>query len=155
MTVAALYVETDGLARRLAKRLNLNSATGCLLWTGSRNAKGYGTISVATGKPGFTHRVAWELKNGPIADGLCVLHKCDTPACCNVDHLFLGTRADNNADMLAKGRARQRAAQAAQTHCKRGHPFTEENTRIRSGKRICRTCAREWTRAARRGRPQL
>ncbi len=39
---------------------------------------------------------------------MCVLHRCDRPACCNPDHLFLGTKADNNADMIAKGRDRQR-----------------------------------------------
>src|SRR5690606_31917794 len=106
MPIAALYVETDGLAGRLSAKLARNDVTGCLLWAGSRNAKGYGTISVATSKPGYTHRVAWELAHGPSPEGLCVLQRCDAPACCNVDHLFLGTKADNNADMRAKGRSR-------------------------------------------------
>jgi hypothetical protein len=35
---------------------------------------------------------------------MSVLHKCDEPACCRPDHLFLGTIADNNWDMTAKGR---------------------------------------------------
>jgi hypothetical protein len=147
--IAALYVETNGLAARLAKRLRKNDETGCLIWTGYRNAKGYGSIAITPGNPGFTHRVAWEVENGKIPSGLCVLHRCDTPACCNVNHLFLGTKADNNAYWRPTGRPRQGVTQARQTHCKHGHPFSEDNTRVYAGKRVCRTCARDWMRAKR------
>jgi hypothetical protein len=55
------------------------------------------------------HRIAWELVHGPIPAGLYILHHCDNPACCNAfdtaHHLFLGTKTDNNRDMVAKGRA--------------------------------------------------
>jgi hypothetical protein len=54
----------------------------------------------------MAHRLAWMLVHGDIPDGLMVLHRCDNPPCCNVDHLFLGTRADNMHDMSVKGRAR-------------------------------------------------
>lgn len=145
--IAALYVERGKrkpVADRLAQRLVKDDTTGCLLWRGSLNEKGYGQIAVEPGKPGLTHRVAWEIYRGPIPNGLCVLHRCDIPACCNPEHLFLGTKADNNADMIAKGRARQGVRQSQKTHCVHGHPLSGENLRIHDGRRFCRTCARLW-----------
>lgn len=68
--------------------------------------KGYGVIGEGDKKVHLTHRLSWVYHNGEIPDGLCVLHHCDNPRCVNPKHLFLGTRADNNKDMLNKGRAR-------------------------------------------------
>ena len=75
----------------------------CWEWTACRNSFGYGSCRVS-GKTVASHRIAWMLQNGEIADGLCVLHRCDNPPCCNPGHLFLGSRADNNHDCFAKGR---------------------------------------------------
>jgi hypothetical protein len=57
------------------------------------------------GRLQYVHRTAWEEANGPIPDGMKVLHKCDNPPCRNIDHLFLGTLGDNNRDRAAKGRS--------------------------------------------------
>lgn len=78
--------------------------TGCWLWTAAVDGKGYGAFRM--GKMEQAHRASWLLHCGPIPEGMCVCHKCDTPTCVNPDHLFLGTVLDNNADRDAKGRTR-------------------------------------------------
>ena len=109
---------------------------GCVEWTGHVDRKGYGRVSIE-GRQVFAHRVAWELAHGPIPDGLCVLHHCDNPPCCNPAHLFLGTIRDNNLDMSAKGRNHNQR----KTHCPRGHEYTLENIFINpGGSRKCRAC---------------
>lgn len=78
----------------------------CLEWPGRRNFDGYGLVAM-----GRQHgdvriaRVVWEAVHGPIADDICVLHRCDNPPCYRLAHLFLGTRADNARDKAEKGRA--------------------------------------------------
>ena len=81
----------------------------CWIWTGGiRN--GYGQFRV-NGKKVSAHRFSWLLRFGEIPEiagtdyrGTCVLHHCDVPLCVRPGHLFLGSNADNMADMVAKGR---------------------------------------------------
>jgi HNH endonuclease len=88
----------ERLYRGIDKRPN-----GCWIWTGTANNMGYGTISVA-GKRKLVHRVVFEQTVGPIPEGKDACHRCDTPACCNPDHVFIGTRLDNMRDAARKGR---------------------------------------------------
>lgn len=87
----------------------------CLEWSGYRDRKGYGQLRHA-GRTRFAHRVAWSAANGPIPDGLCVLHRCDNPSCVRADHLFLGTNADNVRDRDAKGRTPRGDASGSRLH---------------------------------------
>lgn len=78
----------------------------CWLWVGVKSSDGYGSMGI-DGKQVGTHRVSWELHNGPIPDGKRVLHNCpggDNPTCVNPAHLFLGTQKDNVQDCIRKRR---------------------------------------------------
>ena len=130
------------VAERLAAAAT-RQPNGCLEWDRARHADGYGHFYL-DGRIQLAHRAAWIIANGPIPDDMNVCHRCDNPPCIDPAHLFLGTQSDNVADMVAKGRHMNNR----RTHCKRGHEFTEENTRIDDrGNRNCRTCTAEYQRA--------
>jgi hypothetical protein len=76
----------------------------CWLWTGGKDKDGYGQTKVK-GVCTRAHRYAFYLKHGHYPKP-CGLHRCDTPPCCNPEHIFEGTVSDNNKDARHKGRSR-------------------------------------------------
>lgn len=99
--------------RPLAERFweKVDKSGDCWLWTGTIQHSGYGVLKI-DGKTIRAHRCAWELENGPIPDGMVVMHICDNRRCVRVAHLELGTQLANIADRGTKGR-QSRGAKSA------------------------------------------
>jgi hypothetical protein len=131
------------LEDRFWKKVAVGGRDECWLWQGA-TANGYGRAysRVRDGKyfVDGAHRIAYELTNGPIPDGLQIDHLCRNRLCVNPTHLEVVTQREN----LLRGETIP-ARRAAQTHCVNGHEFTPENTyrRKEDGVRQCRACNRE------------
>jgi len=90
---------------RFYEKVMVDPNSGCHLWTGHLMHKGYGFFRYSHAeKERLAHRFAWRFAHGNVPEGMHVLHKCDTPACVNPDHLFLGTNDDNCRDKVSKKR---------------------------------------------------
>jgi hypothetical protein len=111
--------------------------TPCIEWPKYRRRRGGYGIRYHNGKNCHAHRVAWEEVNGPIPEGMLVLHRCDNPPCVNTEHLFLGTNDDNMRDMISKRRHWKQKV----SHCPQGHPYSGSNLHVtKTGSRKCKSC---------------
>lgn len=126
-----------GLVTATAFWGRVQKGDGCWIWPG-KGSVNYGSVHVGANLNMSAHRVAWRLTHGAIPRGLQVLHHCDNRRCVRPSHLHLGTQADNIHDMWSRGR--QRGQFMETKHCKRGHPWTAENTVWEGEERSCRTC---------------
>ena len=107
-------------AERFWRHVLKHKGDACWEWQASTYVTGYGMFGISPGKIIRAHRYAWEQAYGPIPAGLVLCHRCDNRLCVRPDHLFLGTRDDNNKDMAAKKRTMRRE----------GHMFAKINQEI-------------------------
>lgn len=142
-------VEYASLTWKKLMRRRTVTAAGCWEWTGCRDRHGYGRIAWGDDTR-FTHRIALELAQGSIPDGLVVDHLCRNPPCFNPAHLQAVQQRTN----LLRGETVP-ASRSAITHCPQGHEYDSANTYLsKRGQRHCRTClntrsrARYWAKKA-------
>ena len=111
----------------------------CWEWLGAVQSAGYGFTS-----KGLAHRIAYELRVGQIPKGLTIDHLCRNKLCCNPRHMEAVTLAENLRRAVATRNHHRggNLAYAARTHCKWGHEYTEENTRMSGNARVCKACAK-------------
>jgi hypothetical protein len=95
-------MSNDKVIQKLHQRI-VKTVDDCWVWTGARNTLGYGMISHNRTLI-RAHRLSFAVSSGKDPADFLVCHRCDNPPCINPNHLFLGSYADNNADMKAKGR---------------------------------------------------
>lgn len=149
----------EGVPDRIASKVELTP--DCWLWLGTLNDRGYGTVGVPGGeivaiepmnyspsrkddRMRLAHRIIYELLVGPIPKGYHLHHRETCPHnCVNPAHMTPMTPGEHSR--LHPDNARSNwERMRSRTHCKRGHEFTPENTRIRRGTtRVCRICQRE------------
>lgn len=106
-SIACRWASYEHPHERLFKEIEIDTRTGCWLWTGPKDTDGYGRIHTRRGSRNHVliPRLSAHFFRGfDMDDPLCILHCCDNPPCFNPDHLFKGTKTDNLRDRDRKGR---------------------------------------------------
>ena len=148
----AMNLTPADLARFWSKVDSSGGPKACWPWMGPRHGapgssieKQYGQVAIARRKYSVT-KVMLYIAGSQLAikRGEYILHSCDNPPCVNPTHLRLGSQSENQFESVSKGRH----CNAAKTHCKNGHEFTEENTyypprKNRAPERVCITCTKK------------
>jgi hypothetical protein len=147
---------TKSIQERFEAKWTPEPNSGCWLWISGGNKFQYGKLYF-NGRNEMATRVSWFLKYGQLpSPELQVCHKCDTPACVNPDHLFLGTMSDNQMDCVLKGRrtytrgygkdwnVTRTRKEVKKLVCKHGHPLSGDNLYIcPKGWAQCKECRRQ------------
>lgn len=128
----------EKIIERILERTIPEPNTGCYLWIGATHYFGYGSIRYKN-KTHNVHRLLFTLIKGEIPEKMVVMHICDTPSCCNINHLKLGSHKDNMIDMSLKGRWNNQ--NKLKKICINGHYFDEQNTGIYKNERYCKKCS--------------
>ncbi|KKM90751.1 hypothetical protein LCGC14_1235400 [marine sediment metagenome] len=120
---------------KVSKEGSLWEGTPCWLWEGTPHGGGYG-IFINGGQRSLAHRFSYELKYGPIPEGLEPDHLCRNSSCVNPLHLEAVTHREN----CLRGNSFT-AENIMKVNCSRGHPYDEQNTYVDPrGWRYCRVC---------------
>lgn len=128
-------MDPSDLPPNLSAKIHVDEDSGCWLFTGALNSKGYGCITVDSRRM-LAHRAAYEALVGPIPEALSIDHLCFVKACCYPGHLEAVSVAENNRRAIARYQVGRRYPA-----CRRGHEFTEDTTGYDSrGHRYCKTC---------------
>lgn len=129
------------LPNRILDKIVRIPESGCWIWIGSLTGYGYGETWWNNTKH-FVHVLMHKLFVGEVPKGFEVDHLCKVRCCCNPEHLEAVTHAEN----VKRSSSWHHVVNyhKAQTHCQRGHAWTEENTYVEpNGKRRCLECKRQ------------